>query len=211
MIAAGRCHDDVGFTDRPPAGTNPWSWWRDTFASSVVLDETVNLGRTWGLTLWTAGQRRVFLHPHLTAAQRRLTIAHEMHHLAIGGVCRARCPEQERHVNAETVRWLLPDVDELQDQPVADLAARYKLPEFAVEQRLLELPGGATYVDPVAVERDAAGKRLHVRPIERRAAAQILSARGLRARQASERLGCSARTVVRCRAASLVAVSGFGE
>ena len=66
------------------------------------------------------------------------------------------------------------------------------------------------YVDPIAVERAVMGHKVHLRPIERRAAIQVLTRRGLSARVIAERVGACERTVERCRRRDPVEVTGFG-
>lgn len=68
----------------------------------------------------------------------------------------------------------------------------------------------SAYVDPVAVERAVAGQRVRLTRLERRAAAQALSRRGLSARVVAERVGCSSRTVQRHRGRPEVMVSTYG-
>ncbi len=65
------------------------------------------------------------------------------------------------------------------------------------------------YVDPVAVERACWGDRVYLRPKERTAAAQRLTARGLSAQQIADMLGVSSRTIRRCRARKRIDVSAF--
>lgn len=66
------------------------------------------------------------------------------------------------------------------------------------------------YVDPVAVEKVVSGYRVHVRPIERRAAIHELTRRGLTASRIAMQVGVTKRTVQRNRAMPKVEVSAFG-
>lgn len=145
MTAAARCHGErLAFPGRPAAGSDPWDWWEAEYLGRVDLVLEIpdtDRDSVYAMTSWHAhGGRVVTLHYRLTEVQRRAALVHEMHHLAAGGVCRTRCPEQEAVVVAETARWLIPDVAELADQlsrmSTNYVAAQYLVPRFVVSDRL---------------------------------------------------------------------------
>lgn len=110
-LTPAECHGRHTFADRPPAGTDPWDWWWEVFAPQQVVIYVGDTGDDWAWTQWSAAGPFVTFHYNLTASQRSTSIAHEMHHLAIGGVCRSLCARNEKLVRRETARWLLPDIE----------------------------------------------------------------------------------------------------
>lgn len=115
MIAAEQCHITPTFEGRPDAGVDPWDWWWTSFATTIPI-YAEDLGRLWAMTRWHEAGPRIVFHYKLTGLQQREALTHEMHHLAIGGVCSSRCPDNERIVAAATARWLLPDVEAMAEQ-----------------------------------------------------------------------------------------------
>jgi hypothetical protein len=143
MISAGRCHgNEVSFPDRPPAGSNPWEWYWDLMADrGVYLYATKFADAKRGLTAWNKdGGAVISLDYRLNAAQRRVTLAHELHHLAIGGICETYCPANEKLVITETARWLLPDIEQvahlLRKGSVGSTAAKLKVNTGLIFERL---------------------------------------------------------------------------
>lgn len=65
----------------------------------------------WGQTIWPdTGSPYIELAHDLGRIQRRCTVAHELHHLAVGKPCASFCDTNERRVVEDTARWLLPDL-----------------------------------------------------------------------------------------------------
>lgn len=149
LAAAERCHGaELTFPGRPDAGGDPWDWWAQEYLGRVDLlleiPDGTNPDGVYAMTNWYPhGGRSVTLHYRLTEVQRRAALVHEMHHLAAGGVCRSRCPQQEAVVVAETARWLIPDVAELAERlrtmSIAYVAAQYLVPRHLISDRLAAL------------------------------------------------------------------------
>jgi hypothetical protein len=112
-LEAAACHGRLTFGDRPPAGTGPWAWWQQSFSRDVPIysgmPDRAN-PTIWAMTTWTDQGAYVTFHYKLTPLQQTMALAHEMHHLAVGGVCSRRCAANEAKVVRATARWLIPDV-----------------------------------------------------------------------------------------------------
>ena len=90
-LDATACHGRPTFDGRPPAGTDPWDWWWSTWSKRVVRYTGDPGGGRWALTRWTAEGPTITFDYRLTGRQLRVALAHELHHLAIGGVCSSCC------------------------------------------------------------------------------------------------------------------------
>lgn len=60
--------------------------------------------------MWMAdGSIEIHLGHDLDKVQRRVTLAHEIHHVLRGRPCRPLCPDDEEDVREDTARWFMPD------------------------------------------------------------------------------------------------------
>ena len=86
---------------------NPWMWLRSL--PHVRLHVVALPEGLWGAT---DGRSNVWVHAGLSQAERRSTLAHELHHLVAGHEGH-QPPAVEWRVREATAAYLLPDLEEV--------------------------------------------------------------------------------------------------
>lgn len=140
MTTERECHGQRAFPGRPKAGTaTSWDWYWSAWGSTVPF-YLADIGKRWAETLWTPSGPYIRFHYKLTDQMREETLAHELHHLARGGVCVSLCAKNEAQVQAGTARWLLPDLmkvaDMLMTQSVGAVARELHVSRALIMDRI---------------------------------------------------------------------------
>lgn len=110
---------------------DPAAYLRRAFPTVRVLVR--NIGELWGLTEWDEdGHPTVYVSPLLNEIELRCTLAHELQHIEHGPPHGDYCDDEERHVDVQAAKWLLPDV-----VPVAQAVALHDVGTAARVLRVL--------------------------------------------------------------------------
>lgn len=107
----------------------PHPWQRLRESTHVTLHWVVDLP-TWGRCKHST--QEVFIRVGLTQAQRRVTILHELEHLAAGPAVRGYADKDEAETRERAARWLLP-LDVLADALVWSMDDRELADELWVD------------------------------------------------------------------------------